>query len=218
MLPATPYWCKQNSSFPWIYIEQLNIVKSPTTIVIPRTILWSLLPRSATTTHFHDDVVKWKHFTRYWPFMRGIHRSPVNSPHKGQWREALMFSLICAWINSSVNNRKAPSRSLWRHCNIHSELASVWMDHNYTTARRFCRVYMIIIRKSLRTKFSSRYINMYSQFISFLHIDMVQVVGFLLMEGKDLPFLHNQHHGCWWPGDAICIVISNHEIDLVQPG
>ena len=35
----------------------------------------------------------------YWPFVRGIHRSPVNSPHKGQWREALMFSLICVWIN-----------------------------------------------------------------------------------------------------------------------
>ena len=37
----------------------------------------------------------------------GIHRSPVNSPHKGQWRGALMFSLIYAWINSWVNNREA---------------------------------------------------------------------------------------------------------------
>ena len=45
----------------------------------------------------HDDVIKWKHFPRYWPFGRGIHRSPVNSPHKGQWRGALMFSLICTW-------------------------------------------------------------------------------------------------------------------------
>ena len=44
----------------------------------------------------HDDVIKWKDFPRYWPFVRGIHRSPVNSPHKGQWRGALMFSLICA--------------------------------------------------------------------------------------------------------------------------
>ena len=35
------------------------------------------------------------------------HRSPVNSPHKGQWRRALMFSLICAWINGWVNNREA---------------------------------------------------------------------------------------------------------------
>ena len=52
----------------------------------------------------HDDVIKWKHFPSYWPFVRGIHRSPVNSPHKGQWRGALIFSLICAWINSWVNN------------------------------------------------------------------------------------------------------------------
>ena len=32
---------------------------------------------------------------------------PVNSPHKGQWRGALMFSLICVWINGWVNNREA---------------------------------------------------------------------------------------------------------------
>ena len=55
----------------------------------------------------HDDVIKWKHFPRYWPFVRGIHRSPVNSPHKGQWRRALMFSLICVWINGWVNNSEA---------------------------------------------------------------------------------------------------------------
>ena len=55
----------------------------------------------------HDDVIKWKHFPRYWPFVRGIHRSPVNSPHKGQWRGALMFSLICARINGWVKKREA---------------------------------------------------------------------------------------------------------------
>ena len=55
----------------------------------------------------HDDVIKWKHFLRYWPFVRGIHRSPVNSPHKGQWRGALMFTLIFARINGWVNNREA---------------------------------------------------------------------------------------------------------------
>ena len=55
----------------------------------------------------HDDVIKWKHFPRYWPFVRGIHRSPVNSPHKGQRRGALMFSLICAWTNGLVNHRDA---------------------------------------------------------------------------------------------------------------
>ena len=48
-----------------------------------------------------------EHFPRNWPFVRGIHRSPVNSPHKGQWRGALMFSLIWVWINDWVNNREA---------------------------------------------------------------------------------------------------------------
>ena len=55
----------------------------------------------------HDGVIKWKHFPRYWPFVRGIHRSPVNSPYKGQWHGALVFSLIFAWINDWVNNREA---------------------------------------------------------------------------------------------------------------
>ena len=49
----------------------------------------------------------WKHFPRKWPFVRGIHRGPVNSPHKGQWRGALMFSLICVWTNGWVNNGDA---------------------------------------------------------------------------------------------------------------
>ena len=56
---------------------------------------------------YHDDVIKWKHFLRYWPFVRGIHWSPVNSPHKGQWSGALMFSLNCAWINGLVSNQEA---------------------------------------------------------------------------------------------------------------
>ena len=29
------------------------------------------------------------------------------APHKGQWRGALMFSMICVWINGCVNNREA---------------------------------------------------------------------------------------------------------------
>ena len=57
---------------------------------------------------------KWKHFPRYWPFGRGIHRSPVDSPNKGQWHWALMFSLICTWKNGWANNPDAGY--LRRHC------------------------------------------------------------------------------------------------------
>ena len=67
----------------------------------------------------HDDVIKWKHFPRYWPFVRRIHRSPVNSPHKAQWRGALMFSLIYARINGWVNNREAGDlRRHQAHCDV----------------------------------------------------------------------------------------------------
>ena len=62
----------------------------------------------------HDDVIKWKHFSRNWPFVQGIHRAPVNSPHKGQWHGALIFSLICVWINGWVNNGEAGD--LRRYC------------------------------------------------------------------------------------------------------
>ena len=53
---------------------------------------WGLMRR------IHDDVIKWKHLPRL--FVRGTHRLPVNSPHKGQWRGALIFSLFYAWINA----------------------------------------------------------------------------------------------------------------------
>ena len=62
----------------------------------------------------HDDIIKWEHFPRYWPFVRGIRRSPVNSPHKDQWRGALMFSFISALINAWVNNREAGDSRLHR--------------------------------------------------------------------------------------------------------
>ena len=65
------------------------------------------LLKSLSDKKKHDDVIKWKHFPRNWPFVLGILRSPVNSPHNGQRREALMFSLIWAWINGWVNNREA---------------------------------------------------------------------------------------------------------------
>ena len=74
----------------------------------------------------HVDVIKWKHFPRYWPFVRGIHRSPVNSPHKGQWRGASVLSLICAWTNGWVNNRDAGD--FRRHC-AHFEVIVMLRRH-----------------------------------------------------------------------------------------
>ena len=64
-------------------------------------------------------------FPRYCPFVRGIHRSPVNSPHKGQRRGAFMFSLICI-INGWVNIGEAGDlRCHCTHCDV------IVMEHVY---------------------------------------------------------------------------------------
>ena len=52
-------------------------------------------------------------FSALLAFCAGIHRWPVNSPHRGQWRGALMFSLICAWIYG------------WRH-HAHYDVTVMW--------------------------------------------------------------------------------------------
>ena len=62
---------------------------------------------------FHLEIITtwWSYqmeaFSALLAFVRGLHRSPVNSSHKGQWRGALMFSLIWPWINRWVNTREA---------------------------------------------------------------------------------------------------------------
>ena len=71
----------------------------------------------------HDDVIEWKHFPRYWPFVRGIHRSPVNSTHKGQWRGALIFFFdlsLNKWLSKQSWGWRfeTPSCPLRRHCNV----------------------------------------------------------------------------------------------------
>ena len=82
---------------PTVYIKLHDTIRCNTILhIAPQRFAFRFLTS-------HDDVMKWKHFPRHWPFVQGIHRSPVNSPHKSQWRGAL----ICIWINDWVNNRAA---------------------------------------------------------------------------------------------------------------
>ena len=80
-----------------LFIWLMCVLRHPNTVI----------SQNGNTFGGHDDVMNWKHFPRYWPFVRGIHRSPVKSLHKGQWRGAFMVSLICDRINLWVNNREA---------------------------------------------------------------------------------------------------------------
>ena len=81
-----------------------------------------------------NNVIKWKHFpcswwrhqmetfSRYWPFVQGIHRSPVNSPHKNQWYFFDIFFDL--HMNKRLSNRswgwwfETLSHQFWRPCNV----------------------------------------------------------------------------------------------------
>ena len=60
----------------------------------------------------------WRHqmetFSALLAICAGNSPVPGEFPHKGQWRRALMFTLICVWINGCVNNREAGD--LRRYC------------------------------------------------------------------------------------------------------
>ena len=70
--------------------------------------------RSAGQQQNHDDVIKWKHCHRCIPHT------------KGQWRGALMFTLISARINGWVNNRGASD--LRRH-RTHYDVTAMILNH-----------------------------------------------------------------------------------------
>ena len=62
----------------------------PDMLIFPATKYIKTNIRHVIHLFWHDDVIKWRYFPSYWSFVRGIHCSLVNSPHKGQWRGALM--------------------------------------------------------------------------------------------------------------------------------
>ena len=107
----------------------------------------------------HDDVFKWKHFPLYWPFVRGIHRLPVNSPQRGQWCGALMFSVIYAWINGCVDNCEVGD--LRRHRAHYDVIAMLytwcyktWFGYHRNTERCTCFCNAIVYMRSTRIKFA----------------------------------------------------------------
>ena len=92
---------------------------------------YKLVSSQNSLQSYHDDVIKWKQFPRYLPFVRGIHQPPVNSPNKPVTRS--FDVLICAWINGWVTNREAwylmtPSCSLWRQCHVK---CACWRLHTF---------------------------------------------------------------------------------------
>ena len=85
-------------------LETMSKLLNSTDIIIYfMTLLTLLLQR-------HDDVIKWKPFPRYWPFVRGIHRSPSRS------------FVVFLDLNKRLSKQswgwwfEPPSHPLWRQC------------------------------------------------------------------------------------------------------
>ena len=68
-----------------------------------------------------------EHFPRYWPFVRRIHKSPVNPRTKASNAE-LLFSLICAWINGWVNTREAGDLRRYR---VHYDVTVMFLSIDF---------------------------------------------------------------------------------------
>ena len=110
------------------YQRHVYVMMAQSLLCVSATYDYSVSMYQGPISHRHDDVTKWKHFPCNWPFVRGIHFSPVNSPHNGQWRGAPMFSLICVWINDLVNAPEADDLRCYRtHYDI--TIMSLWA-HN----------------------------------------------------------------------------------------
>ena len=113
------YYKMRWNLFYWTFAEELSVIspaefaKTPARFQSNR---WSLGK--------HDDVIKWKHFRSYWPFVRGIHRTTVGRfpPQRPVTRSFdVIFDLR---LNKRLNKQSGrwwsgtPSLSLWRHCNV----------------------------------------------------------------------------------------------------
>ena len=87
----------------------------------------------------------------------------VDSPHKGQWRGALMFSLICVWTNDSANNRDAGDLRRHRaHYDVSEMIEVILKDMDYEqqqsiTERELCtRLFRSTVCNIISTVATSR--------------------------------------------------------------
>ena len=88
---------------------------------------------------WHTNTSWWRHqmetFSALLALCAGNSPVPVNSPHKGQWRGALMFTLICARINDWVNNREAGDlRRHLDHYDVSVMVTTLWRGNVFHIA------------------------------------------------------------------------------------
>ena len=106
-----PVWVRQDPGRPHVGPMNLATCKA----IITRFRSWNNMGCAVCfalcSYSYHLINTWWRHqmetFFALLALCVGNSPVPVNSPHKGQWRGALLFSSISACINAWVNNREA---------------------------------------------------------------------------------------------------------------
>ena len=118
----------------------------------------------------------------------------VNSPHKGQWRGALMFSLICVWSNGWANNREAGDfRRSCVHCDVIVMITVKKIKAQPTTYayRLRCLVVCYVKHSPWREIDKVNHFEMYSCILSRSHFqDTVSVMQIGLPTDESIPATH----------------------------
>ena len=74
----------------------------------------------------HDMIMTWQWFPHYWPYVRGIHGSLLDSADKGPVTVTLIFPLLLAWI-SCWTNRRVVSAFRWHDAHVISPWCTIWL-------------------------------------------------------------------------------------------
>ena len=142
------------SKFQWNFNQTITVSFKKMQIKMPFANWWSfcLAINMSTYQHFLDlhatwfmwpdnvwHSTWWRHqmetFSALLALCAGNSPVPMNSPHKGQWRGALMFSLIFVCINGWVNNRETGDLRRYRgHYDVIVMIGGLHTDSSGTTS------------------------------------------------------------------------------------
>ena len=158
--------------------------------------------QTALLLQYHDDVIKWKHFRRYWAFVRGIHRSPMNSPHRRPVTRSfgVFFDLR---LNKQLSKQsrcwwfEMPSRPLWRHCKdgMHANWTGVSLISENNINPSLTNVSPL--RNPQQTLFLMKPTNVFAFVTIPPHWKRNMQLKSLHTEVNDRPMFRFQCHCCW---------------------
>ena len=169
----------------------------------------------------HDDVMKWKHFLRYWPFVRGIR--PGEFPAPRPVTRSFDVFLIFAWTNSWVNNGNAGGLRLH-----HADFDVIAMSENSAVSDVIRYVWFISCRADIHSCMA--YFDSFASTLFYLliaHSIWISYLTFIVKEFKSWIFLYLtkqsslacSRHGMpvlrWKPDQRYTLVVAVRQVLLV---